>query len=253
MPTRPTLLHALIAACAFLSACATDPAVYDRAVARDTPPRDFTLSVTVQAPTRTAPPAPTTASTGADSSATTSTPTRAPHSIITPGRAGFPGRLTFVPAASSQAVASMPLALRPARYVLETDWILRSGVGAGATESFYPYQTRQLDAPQATRVWQALKAGGVLAPNHPGIVSRAPDAEAPSTATLYVISYSIAQVRRTVVVEAPPIPPSPPAATDASATASSPSALITLLAELSWMHEPPVADATPTAAPSETK
>ena len=130
-----------------LPGCAGEKdAAFSHAIRQATPPRDFALSLTVQGP-----------------SAGVGT-----RSIITPGRDGRPGYAVSYPVLNTSGsgvdTRTLPLSLRPARYVLEPDWVLRTGVGAGSRETYYPFQTRQLNAAQVDRLWNALVKSGLLAP-----------------------------------------------------------------------------------------
>lgn len=188
-------------------------AAYSSAIRRDTPPSDFALALVVMGPTA-------------------ATQNRA---VIIPGRDGRPGSTTSIVTetaaaapkpASSAAPGAKPVTVggaqggagapsiassepKPARYVLDPDWILRAGVGGGSRENYFPWQTRQLRAPQVQELWRKLAASGLLAPDHPGIVSRAPalpdpsrveTAETRSETTRYVLSYTVAGTRRLLVV-----------------------------------------------------
>ena len=168
-----------------LPGCAGEKdAAFSHAIRQATPPRDFALSLTVQGP-----------------SAGVGT-----RSIITPGRDGRPGYAVSYPVlntgGSGVDTRTLPLTLRPARYVLEPDWVLRTGVGAGSRETYYPFQTRQLNAAQVDRLWNALVRSGLLAPDHGAIVSRTPTDEESGDKTLYIVSYTVAGVRRTLVLAA---------------------------------------------------
>jgi hypothetical protein len=168
-----------------LPGCAGEKdAAFSHAIRQATPPRDFALSLTVQGP-----------------SAGVGT-----RSIITPGRDGRPGYAVSYPVLNTSGsgvdTRTLPLTLRPARYVLEPDWVLRTGVGAGSRETYHPFQTRQLNAAQVDRLWNALVKSGLLAPDHEAIVSRTPTDEESGDKTLYIVSYTVAGVRRTLVLAA---------------------------------------------------
>jgi hypothetical protein len=51
---------------------------------------------------------------------------------------------------------------RPARYVMEADWILRAAIGPGASEDTFPPRTRQLSFEQVRRLWRDLRDSGLL-------------------------------------------------------------------------------------------
>ncbi len=176
---------------------------FDAAVAREQPPADFQLGITVQAPLSTL---------GA-------------RAIITPARDGQPSTQTFVSNTpyGQRGVAIIPLSHRPARYVFEADWILRSAIGYGARESNFPTQTRQLTANDVQSIWTMLQGSGLLDPNHPDIVSSAPEPEEAIGRTAYIVSYQVAGLRRTLVVDAGLATPLVPTTSTSSTTpASSP-------------------------------
>jgi hypothetical protein len=118
---------------------------------------------------------------------------------------------------------AVPRELRPMRFVMETDWVLRSYAGPGAADTdTFPAETRQLDAPQVASLWSDLQSAGLLAPDNPAIVGRAPTlAEVDPAKPVWVISYSADAAHRTLVLDA---------------GADSPAAaLVTRLADLAWI------------------
>lgn len=225
----------VLAAACLASGCASArDARFNDAIARETPPADFQLGVTVQAPlTRL----------GA-------------RAVITPARDGRPATQTFVSNTpyGQRGVAAIPVSHRPARYVFEADWILRAAIGYGARETTFPPQTRQLTQAEIAELWSTLRASGLLDPEHPAIVSAPPEPEEIIGRTQYVVSYQVAGLRRTLVVDAglppaaspssetgapaatsaagTPSPPPPPPAADADAEAVR--TLIQRLAALAW-------------------
>jgi hypothetical protein len=89
---------------------------------------------------------------------------------------------------------------RPARYVMEADGVLRVAVGGGVNEKTFPDQTRQLTAAEVDRLWQDLRDSGLLDAEHPSRVSSAAGIGPPGHDTVYVLSYSAAGRRGTLVV-----------------------------------------------------
>jgi hypothetical protein len=75
------------------------------------------------------------------------------------------GLTVYSPARLAEDVRSLPRALRPARYVLEADHLLRVAIGSGATPTTFPPATRQLDDEQVQRLWSLLRLSGVLDPD----------------------------------------------------------------------------------------
>lgn len=194
-------------------------AAFSRAIRSSAPPSDFALAVVVIAPAAQA----------------------QSRAVIIPGRDGRPGSTSSIavpvpatPAAAAPTAppsaaagglgsaseaasataktgaASAAPAPKPARYVMDADWILRAGVGLGAREDYFPYQARQLNAAQVQRLWERLVASGLLAPDHPGIIARVPpipevgSEEARSdpawSQTRYIVSYTVAGTRRLLML-----------------------------------------------------
>lgn len=61
-----------------------------------------------------------------------------------------------------------PPGLRPARYVVQPDWVLRAGLSpADATPDAYPGRVRQLSREQVVALWVGLRDAGLLDPAHP--------------------------------------------------------------------------------------
>ncbi len=54
----------------------------------------------------------------------------------------------------------LPKALRPARFVLEADAVLRVGVGPGVSAALFPPRTRQLSPEQVQEIWTLAAAAG---------------------------------------------------------------------------------------------
>ncbi|MBX3386322.1 MAG: hypothetical protein KF768_07110 [Phycisphaeraceae bacterium] len=218
------LAAAIALTLALLSAapgCASAAAArFDAAAQRETPPPDFQLGLTVQAPL---------SRLGA-------------RAVITPARDGQPATQTFVTNTpyGQRGVANIPLSHRPARFVIEADWILRAAVGYGASETVFPPNTRQLNASDISALWSALRDAGLLDPDHPAIVSAPPEPEQAFGRTHYVLSYQVAGVRRTLVFDAG-LPPtaSPPSPTTTAASTVDPDAqavrgVLEQLAALAW-------------------
>lgn len=53
-------------------------------------------------------------------------------------------------------------ALRPARYIVEPDQVLRASVGPGSQTTTYPPAIRTLTRAQVTQLWEAVVQGGYL-------------------------------------------------------------------------------------------
>lgn len=82
-------------------------------------------------------------------------------------------------------------AQRPARYIVQTDGILRASVGDGSGPLTYPPITRRLDQQAFDRVWELTHALSIFAPAQEGDdqtpVVRSPETYAPASASGYLI------------------------------------------------------------------
>lgn len=133
-------------------------------------------------------------------------------------------------ASRAAAYRRMPLATRPARYIIEPDRILRAAVGSGATDETFPPETRQLSEAEFQELWSTLRSSGLTARDHPAMVGRPPQASSIGAATVYVVSFSIDGVRRRLAIEAEPNPG--PGAADAAKLAER-------LGSLAWLKGHP--------------
>lgn len=125
---RAPLAAAFLGPCLLMGACAAtrdDGEGAARVSAAPARPADFTLAVTV----RGSPPA-------------------------RPARSGG--------GASTTRPASPPPGLRPARYVIEADGVLRAALGPGATDDTFPVATRRLDPADLDRLWAIVARAGWL-------------------------------------------------------------------------------------------
>jgi hypothetical protein len=129
-------------------------------------------------------------------------------------------------ASRAAAYLRMPVATRPARYVVEADRILRVAVGSGAGEETFPDQTRQLTQAQFDDLWNTLRTSSLLGNDHPSLVGRAPSEASLGERIVYIVEFSIGGDRRMLAVEAEPVPG--PGAEDAKK-------LVEQLAGLAWM------------------
>ena len=133
-----------------------------------------------------------------------------------------------------------PTVLRPARYVIESDAVLRAAVGYGASEKTFPPETRQLTRAQMADLWRELRDSAMVDPGHPARVGRLPDLEDFSRETEgrggYSISFSVEGERRILAIDE-----ADPAAADARE-------LVAHLAELAWIRPKPGENAPAKAA-----
>lgn len=72
------------------------------------------------------------------------------------------GVTVFSPAGEASEIDAQPRPLRPARYIVEPDRVLRAAIGPGSSPAVYPRQTRRLDAHQADRLWLLVVESGML-------------------------------------------------------------------------------------------
>ncbi len=123
------------------------------------------------------------------------------------------------------ASPNRPRALRPARYIVEPDGLLRASIGPGSLTSTFPPPMRHLSTSQVADLWALVDKAGYLQQDPS---SQSADAEtttatvARPTALVYVAG---ANQRRTfqVPLESPPGVPT--------------RALVDRLAELAWITE----------------
>lgn len=135
--------------------------------------------------------------------------------------------------AGSRAAAyrSLPIPIRPARYIVETDRILRVAVGSGARESVFPDQTRQLTQSQFESLWETLRTSPLVEADHPARVAVGPDAESLGDRTVYIVTFSAAGARRTLSI--PAATASSPESAEGAGDAAK---LVEQLAGLAWMQ-----------------
>ncbi len=111
---------------------------------------------------------------------------------------------------SAAAYDALPRPLRPARYVVEADRILRVAYGPGATTDAFPPPTRRLTATEFNDLYAATRDAGLLSADHPFAVKTitkpsTPDPSAPGPArTDYIITTHAADQQHTIVMEAAP-------------------------------------------------
>lgn len=129
-------------------------------------------------------------------------------------------------ASRAAAYLKLPIPLRPARYVVEADRVLRAAVGSGATVDTFPDQTRQLTEAEFDRVWNTLRAGSLVGDDQAGRVGAPPGLGALGDRTEYIVEFSAGGDRRMLAIEAAPNPG--PGAEDARR-------LVEELAGLAWM------------------
>lgn len=133
----------------------------------------------------------------------------------------------FSPVTDAAQAEALARPLRPARYIIEADGVLRAAVGPGASTETYPPQTRRLNEAQLDGLWRLVTDGGVL---EEGSVARVgnPDTYVPPRGrTVALIAVSHGGRRETVAA------PLDRAGADAAAAAR----LVDRLAALAWLRE----------------
>lgn len=118
-------------------------------------------------------------------------------------------------------------ALRPARYVVQPDAVLRSAVGPGVRPTMYPPYTRQLVERQVDQIWRAVRDSGLLEPAQPTRIDSVDTYLPPPTGPTAVLEVAAAGERRAFSV--------PLDTGDAEAIAVR--QLVDRLAALAWLPE----------------
>lgn len=132
----------------------------------------------------------------------------------------------FAPEVTPEAISALPRSVRPARYVIEPDGVLRAAVGPGADSDVFPARTRRLSDRQRAQLWRLVRDQGLLARDHPARISTdrtylpVPDRRA------VLIEMAAADQRRFLELHAD----------DRAADPSIVLALTDRLAELAWMR-----------------
>lgn len=104
-------------------------------------------------------------------------------------------------ASRAESYRRLPVGVRPARYVVEADRVLRVAVGSGASEETFPPRTRQLTGAQTAALWEALRTSPLASGDAVDAAGPAIDPRSLRDRTVYVVTYSAEGVRRRVVVE----------------------------------------------------
>jgi hypothetical protein len=121
----------------------------------------------------------------------------------------------------------LPRSLRPARYIVEADGVLRAAVGAGSTTMTFPAQTRQLTPAQFEGLWRQMRESGLLDAANPSRIEGPEEAVASREHTTALIYASYLGRRRTLRV----------LLDRGSAEALAAERLVDRLAELAWIRE----------------
>jgi len=118
---------------------------------------------------------------GASASATRSRPTDFTLAVTVRGTS--PAR-----AARGGSPAPVPPGLRPARYVIEADGVLRAALGPGANDETFPAATRRLDPADLDRLWAIVARAGWLDADPQGVGWGALGPDVPTTGTTIAVS-----------------------------------------------------------------
>jgi len=66
-----------------------------------------------------------------------------------------------------------PRPLRPSRYIVEPDGVLRASLGHGSAVDTFPPRTRQLTTRQMDQLWRAVRETGLVSPDDPHRIEHA--------------------------------------------------------------------------------
>jgi hypothetical protein len=122
---------------------------------------------------------------------------------------------------------SLPRSLRPARYIVEADGVLRAGTGTDVGINTFPPQTRRLTARQWDALWREVRDSGLLDPGSPARVDDPETLQRDPTRTTALFFISFAETRATLRV---PLDRSDDVAVSAER-------VVDQLAELAWMRD----------------
>lgn len=123
-----------------------------------------------------------------------------------------------------EGVANDP-ALRPARYIVEADGLLRAAVGPGSTPSTFPPVTRRLNDAQVTALWAMVETAGILKDPDPARIGNPELVEPRRGDTVVVVSARADRLSRASAFDL--VPP------DVEVDRVLP--LVRLLAEYAWV------------------
>lgn len=99
--------------------------------------------------------------------------------------------------------ADLPRAIRPARYIIEADGVLRAAMGGAADSSAFPARIRQLSPRQADQVWEVLAESGLLAEGNPNRLNDPNEAirSGDRTTAMFFFSYGGTRASLRVVLD----------------------------------------------------
>jgi hypothetical protein len=132
----------------------------------------------------------------------------------------------YSPVTDPAGLDTLPVRLRPSRYVLEPDGALRAQVRPRLTEDDYPPRIRQLSGEQVDRIWRLVSAGPFADPDEPTRVGGPMKAPPAPDRTDAVISIADQKSRRFYRVNL----------LGASEPSRAAAELIERLAQLTWLE-----------------
>ena len=111
--------------------------------------------------------------------------------------------------ASPGAYAALPRSLRPGRYIVEPDRVLRVALGTGARDTYFPPQTRRLSRTEFAELWRAAAGeggAGLLEAGHPNAANGNGEIDPGTLAekTVYIITTHGSGRRELIVMETEP-------------------------------------------------
>lgn len=93
-----------------------------------------------------------------------------------------------------------PPGSRPARYVMEADWVLRSNVTPDPSPEDFPPATRVLPREEVRALWDALRESGLLDPAPEVVVASPALYRPPARRTTWLVGYGAEGRRRAVAI-----------------------------------------------------
>ncbi len=95
----------------------------------------------------------------------------------------------YGPVDDATPIHDRPRPLRPSRYIVEPDGVLRASIGPGSAITTFPPRTRQLTTRQMDQLWRAVRETGLASPDDPHRIAHA-GVEIPNprrtTAAIYI-------------------------------------------------------------------
>jgi hypothetical protein len=129
-------------------------------------------------------------------------PPREPNSARPEPPADFSlGVTVFAPGSAARSAAAEP-SRRPARYVLESDGVLRASFGStSADEGVFPPQVRQLNRTEQALLWARLRNAGLLDEPPAGLIESPNTFQPPARRVTYLFTYRAQGHRRAIAID----------------------------------------------------